>query len=189
MKHRVFIAINLPEKIKKTLMDYQERWRDLPVRWVRANSLHLTLAFLGDIGDQGLGLVCQGLKDIVKKYSPFFINLTQIDYDLKEEKMPRLVWIIGEKSENLSLLKKDLDDFLNKTVGFLPESRDFLPHITLGRINKWQWNKIEPDERPEIKEDFFYDFEVNSIEVMESHLKRTGAEYITLQSELLKNYE
>ena len=189
MKHRVFIAINLPEKIKKILMDYQERWHDLPVRWARAESLHLTLAFLGDIGDQDLALVCQGLKDIAQKHSPFFINLTQIDYDLKEEKMPRLVWAKGEKSEKLSLLKKDLDEFLSEKIGFFPEKRDFLPHITLGRINKWQWSKIEPEERPEIKEDLFCDFEVKSLEVMESHLKRTGAEYTILQSELLKNYE
>jgi len=189
MKHRVFIAINLPEKIKKTLMDYQERWQDLSVRWVKPNSIHLTLAFLGDIGDQDLALICQELKDIAQKHSPFFINLTQIDYDVKEEKIPRLVWAKGEKSENLSLLKKDLDDFLSKKVGFLPERRDFLPHITLGRINKWQWSKIEPEERSEIKEDLFFDFEVKSIEVMESHLKKMGAEYTILQSELLKNYE
>jgi len=189
MRHRIFIAINLPEKVKETLSGYQEKWSDLPVRWVKFQSLHLTLDFLGEIEDQDLAEICRGLKDIAPKHSPFFINLTQINYDVEGEKMPRLIWATGEKSEKLSLLKKNLDIFLNKKIGFNTERRDFLPHITLGRVKQWQWSKIEPEERPEIKEVFFLDFEVKSIEVMESRLKKTGAEYDILQSELLKNYE
>jgi RNA 2',3'-cyclic 3'-phosphodiesterase len=189
MKHRIFIAINLPEKVKETLSGYQEKWLDLPIRWVNPQSLHLTLAFLGEIEDQDLAEICRGLKNVALEHSPFFINLVQTDYDTGEEKIPRLIWAIGEKSEKLSSLKKDLDGFLNKKIGFTPERRDFFPHITLGRVKQWQWSKIEPEERPEIKEDFFLDFEVKSIEVMESRLKKTGAEYDILQSELLKNYE
>jgi RNA 2',3'-cyclic 3'-phosphodiesterase len=189
MKKRIFLAINLPEKVKKTLTDYQGRWQDFPVRWVKPESLHLTLAFLGYISDEELSKICQELKGIASEHFSFFINLNQIDYDVQEKKMPRLIWAIGEKSEQLSSLKKDLDGFLDNTIGFLPERKDFLPHITLGRIKQWQWSKIETEERPQIKEDLFLDFQVQSIEVMESRLRRSGAEYTILQSELLKKYE
>ena len=189
MRKRIFIAINLPEKIKKTLADYQEKWQDLPVRWVSKESLHLTLAFLGEIEDQKLMELCRGLKEAALKNSPFLINLNEISYDVEGEKIPRLIWAKGEESENLSFLKKELDGFLNKNFGFFPERKVFLPHITLGRVKQWQWNRIEPEERPEIKENLSLNFEVKSIEIMESQLKRKGPKYTILQSELLKNYE
>ena len=55
-------------------------------------------------------------------------------------------------------------------------------HITLARLRQWEFNKIEPEEKPEINEDINLTFEVNSIEVMESELKRGGPNYIVLES-------
>jgi len=185
-RHRVFIAINLPEKIKKELIDFSQKWPDLPVRWAKKESLHLTLAFLGYLSDEDLVKICQAIEEISLKHSAFFLNFNKIDYGPKDKGVPRLIWLEGQKSEKLSLLKKDLDKILMQTIGFLPENRDFMPHITLARIKKWDWQKIEPEEKPEIAEDFFMDFEVRSIEAMESRLKKSGAEYTTLQSYNLK---
>lgn len=185
-KHRVFVTINLPEKIKKELIDFSQKWSDLPVRWTRKESLHLTLAFLGYLSDEDLVKICQAIQEIDSKHSSFPVNFTKIDYGPKNKGVPRLIWLEGEKSEELSLLKKDLDKILIQTIGFMPENRDFTPHITLARIKKWDWQRIEPEERPEIAEDFFMDFEVQSVEVIESRLKRGGAEYTILQSYNLK---
>ena len=63
-----------------------------------------------------------------------------------------------------------------------PETRPYIPHITLGRIKQWEFRQIEPEERPKIEEEISLSFEVNSIEVMESDLKRGGAEYTVLES-------
>ena len=90
---------------------------------------------------------------------------------------PRMVWAIGEKSEEFSALKGDLDKSLATS-----ENREFSPHITLGRVRKWEWQRIEPEERPEVDEEINLSFPVSSIEVMESVLKRTGAEYAVLES-------
>lgn len=181
-RHRVFVAINLPEKIKKELIDFSQKWPDLPVRWTKEESLHLTLAFLGYLNDEDLVKVCQAIQEIDSKHSSFSITFTKIDYGPKDKEAPRLIWLEGEKSKELSLLKKSLDKILIQTIGFLPENRDFTPHITLARIRKWDWQRIEPEERPEITEDFLMDFEVRSIEVMESRLKKSGAEYAILES-------
>ncbi len=43
------------------------------------------------------------------------------------------------------------------------------PHITLGRIRKWAWQKLDLDERPEIEEDIDISFPVESIELMNSN--------------------
>jgi len=181
-EHRTFIAINLPEKVKKKLTDFQNKWSQLPVRWVKERSLHLTLAFLGYLSDEEIVKVCQDIKEMGLRHSSFSINFTKIDYGAEQGGIPRLIWAKGEESQGLSLLKKDVDGLLSESIGFSPENRDFLPHVTLGRVKKWEWKRIEPEERPQVSEDVSLDFEVCSIEVMESRLKRNGAEYIILES-------
>lgn len=182
MKKRVFIAINLPEDVKRRLAEYQKKWPELPIRWTKDRNLHLTLIFLGNLTDEELVKVCQAVKDIGLKHSPFSINLVKTSYGPKGKEVPRLVWIEGEKSSELDLLKKDLENLLKESIGFLVENRDFLPHITLGRVKKWDWQRIEPEERPNISEDIPLSFDVSSIELMESQLKRGGTEYIILES-------
>ena len=54
MRHRIFIAINLPEDIKKKLTDYQAKWLELPCRWTKKENLHITLMFLGYLSDEEL---------------------------------------------------------------------------------------------------------------------------------------
>ncbi len=49
-------------------------------------------------------------------------------------------------------------------------------------MKTWQWKQIEPEERPDVAEEINLNFEVDSIEVMESVLKRGGPEYTVLES-------
>ncbi|MBI4101693.1 MAG: RNA 2',3'-cyclic phosphodiesterase, partial [Candidatus Nealsonbacteria bacterium] len=51
MRHRIFLAINLPENVKKKLADFKSKWPDLPCRWTKAENLHITLVFLGSVSD------------------------------------------------------------------------------------------------------------------------------------------
>lgn len=189
MRHRIFIAINLPEEIKRELTFYQTKWPELPVRWVKKENLHLTLIFLGYLSDGELLEVCRITKEIVQKHQPFSINLNKICYGPPKKIPPMMIWVEGEKSTELGSLQKDLEkSLLSSHVKILedPKARSYTPHITLGRIRAWEFRSIEPEERPEVKEDISLNFEVNSIEIMESHLKRGGAEYTVLESIPLK---
>lgn len=106
------------------------------------------------------------------------------------------------KSKELSLLKKDLEESLGEKihpvkyreavispkeklfnrVNFLKENREFRPHITLARVNAFDWRSIEVEERPEIEENIDLMFTVESIDVMESELKRGGPQYTVIES-------
>ena len=173
-RHRVFIAINLPEDIKRSLAPFQKMWSDIPVKWVRPENLHITLEFLGYVKDEELVEIFKNTQEITLKHSVFDINLTKICYG-PLNKPPRMIWAVGEESKELSSLKKDL-----------AEDQGFIVHITLGRLRKWEWQRIEPEDRPEIDQDIDLNFTVNSIEIMESVLKRGGSEYKELSSFDLK---
>ena len=196
MRHRIFIAVNLPESVKKRLLEYQSRWPELPARWTKENNLHFTLAFLGYILDEELPEICKITEGVASRHSPFDVKLTKIMYGPPKKIPPRMIWAEGEGSEEFTLLRDDLEKSLSGSdqIRFSPENRafsprkgarpprGFSPHITLARIQTFNWRRIEPEERPEVNENINISFEVSSIEVMESVLKRGGAEYTILES-------
>jgi 2'-5' RNA ligase len=182
MRHRIFIAINLPSDIKDKLIEYQLKWLELPVRWVEKENLHITLIFLGYLSDEELFETLKITKEVISRHKPFFINLKKIIYGPPKKIPPRMIWIEGEKSEELENLQKDLKKCLEQFPNQTTEKQSFTPHITLGRIKEWEFRRIEPEERPEINEEISLSFPVFSIEVMESELRRGGPKYTILES-------
>ena len=208
MRHRTFIAINFPEDIKKELLNYQSKWPELPIRWTKEENLHITLIFIGYASDEDTGEICKITKEVVSRYKSFFLNLDKICYgppkkmpprppkflenlvvEESENKSsqkfwrPRMIWVEGERVKELSDLKSALENSLSGSgIRFEAENREFRPHTTLGRIRTWEWRQIEPEERPEVEEEISLSFEVKSIEIMESRLKRGGAEYSVLET-------
>ena len=185
MNHRVFIAVNLPKEIKEELLVFQKNLRDLPVRWVKEDNLHITLIFLGYLKDEQTAEICKLTRGAAEKIKPFSINLNRSCYGPPGKIPPRMVWVFGEKSQELTDLKSGLEKEVlnNPDLGGLgSEKRLFSPHITLGRIRQWEWQRLEPEERPEVERDLVLNFEVRSVEVMESRLKKGGAEYTILES-------
>jgi 2'-5' RNA ligase len=194
MRHRIFLAINLPEKIKQELSKHQNKiermftFEQKPIRWVKKGNLHITMVFLGYVSEEDIPEILKTTEQTVKQNNSFSINLNKICYGPPKKILPRMVWALGEKSEELGKLQTELENSLLSFPKGLKrsEGRPHTPHITLGRIQKWKFKRIEPEERPEIEEDISLSFQVNSIEIMESQLKRTGAEYSILQSFQLK---
>lgn len=189
-RHRVFIAINLPEDIKRELAKYSEKWPELPAKWTAKDNLHITLEFLGDLTDTELADACKIAGEVAQRHKNFPVDLNKVLYGPPKKMPPRFVWVNGEKSEELADLKEDLQECLMEKISFKPEGRSFTPHITLARILEWQFRQIEPEERPEINEDIFpaaggLVFSVESIEIMESKLRRGGPVYAILESHTL----
>lgn len=178
---RVFVAIRLPGGIKSELLGYREKWGELPARWVSKENLHLTLAFLGNTSESELARVISLVETIGEKHPSFEMRIVRLQYG-PDEKRPRMIWAFIEKSPELIALQKDLEEELATADLYAPEKRPYSPHLTLARFHMTQFRQLEPEERPQIAQDISLAFEVQSIEVMESRLKRSGAEYAVLQS-------
>lgn len=185
MKRRIFIAINLPENIKKRIWDFQNKWESLPVRWTKRDSLHLTLIFIGYVDDEEMLEVCRLTREVAQKNEPFFIDFEKILYGPPQnnQKPPRMIWLKGRPSDELIQIRKELEENLISSEGvgnFNIEKHPFSPHITLARVKIGQWRNLSSS--PEVEQDFKASLAVNSIDVMESELKRDGAEYTILES-------
>ena len=90
---------------------------------------------------------------------------------------PKMIWAIGDRSEKFSQLRDDLGKALE-----ISEGRVFSPHVTLGRVKQMEWRRVEPEGRPQVEQDLSLTIPVDSIEIMESVLKKTGPEYSIIQS-------
>lgn len=165
--------------MKKKLMGAIEKWRELPIKWVREPNLHVTLFFLGYIDDETTGKVCEAAAEIGKRHEIFDINFNEIVLAPREN--PRMVWLIGEPSEPLLKLYEDIE----KKLGiFKAPKKSFRPHVTLGRLRKNKWQTLKSP--PEIKENFTLSIPLESVEIMASHFGKSGNEYVLIESCPLK---
>lgn len=192
---RVFLAINLPDNLKKKLADTEIRFSSLPARWTKKDNLHITLIFLGFVRNEEIRDICSKTEDVAKKHNGFEIRLKTITYGPIDKKPPRMVWAIGEKNEALSELQAELESTFfgptitvnNKIDKYLkdikkPKVQVFSPHITLAKLQQGRFNQLDTDEQPEINEKINFSIPVESIQIMESELKKGGPQYTILES-------
>lgn len=172
-KHRIFVALNTDNQLKRKMLNWQEKWPNLEARWTKEDSLHLTLVFIGQATDEELVEVCQIAKAVGKNHDCFNIDMDRVCYG-PPKGQPRMIWAQGPINEALVNLKNDLDDHLSSNF-LKKENRPFRPHITLARLKN---NK----NLPEIEESVDWHFPVDSIEVIKSKLQKNGARYTVLES-------
>ena len=179
MKHRIFIAVNLPDGTKKELTSFQKKFKKLDVRWTKKENLHLTLAFIGWIDGRKVEKIKDVLKKVVLNFSPFLLRLTKIVLgpDLCR---PRMIWAEGETNEDLIKLVKRLREVLTQEKIFVDQKHSFKVHLTLARAQGKELFGRKIDE----KIDLF--FPVNEIAIRESLLEKEGAMYKLLESISLK---
>lgn len=105
------------------------------ISWVRANQIHLTLKFLGEVEDGGVMEVCEALSLAAGECSPFEIEVGGCGC-FPPGGSARVVWAgITRGAEELAALQQVVDGYLNE-AGYPLEARRFSPHLTLARIKK-----------------------------------------------------
>ncbi len=182
MKHRIFIAINLPDKIKGDLAKYELIWPSLPCRWTKTDNIHITLFFLGYLSDEEVFEVSNRVKNGISDRKPFNLRLNRIIYGPPKQPA-KMIWAVGELSEELMDLQAKLEySILESGISYRKDKRPYSFHITLGRLRMWDFRAIDPEERPQIDEEIDLSFPVNSIELMESELRKSGPEHTIVES-------
>ena len=178
---RLFVALQIPSMVRKNLAELLVELRALSSqpRWVRAENLHITLKFIGELPAEKLGALRAALSAVHSD------RLVTLDFRglgfFPNEKRPRVFWAGIQASENLEVLASNIDRALEK-LGIPSEKRPFSAHLTLARF--------EPPGLPEklpaaIQENATREFgsvATGEFHLIESKLKPSGAEYTTLET-------
>ncbi len=178
---RLFYGIQLSEEMQDIIFDVILQLKSyIPagIKWVEKENLHITFQFIGDVKTSQLSDLEDSFLSSIStcKNQNFKFESVQL-FPLKQ---PRLIWIaLTSENKQFSKASKSLRNFL-KQQGFNLENKDFIPHITLGRIKT---NLIKPEIEYILQTDLIkQEFCVNEIALFESNLTKRGAIYRILQT-------
>ncbi|MEZ5716777.1 MAG: RNA 2',3'-cyclic phosphodiesterase [Paracoccaceae bacterium] len=125
---RVFIAVELPEALIEALEGVQE---GLPGRLVAGDSLHLTLAFLGDLGEARLAAVHEELAGL-RLVAPV-LRVTALD--VFGGKRPNLCFASVAPNPELEAAHRAVARAC-RAAGIELRRERFRPHVTLARFGR-----------------------------------------------------
>lgn len=180
---RVFVAVDLPERLRAELGELVSDLRDpgADVRWVDPDQMHLTLKFLGDTEPDEIEAVDQALRRAAGPVPPTGCRLQGVG-SFPHLRRPRVIWAgVEPEGEGLSELHEGIEGEL-VGLGFAREKRRFHPHVTLGRV-KGGGGKEELAAAVESREELELGrFTVDEFQLYESELSPEGARYTVLST-------
>lgn len=95
------------------------------------------MKFLGEIDEKKLNEVSAVLQETLQDKKTFAIKLSALGAFPKTA-FPKVIWAgISQGNDEVCGIARDLEEKLAQ-IGFLPESREFSSHITLGRVRSSQ---------------------------------------------------
>jgi 2'-5' RNA ligase len=180
---RTFIALNLPARERQRIHRAVRSLREggLPVRWVEADSLHLTLKFLGEIRPERIAEVEGAVARVASATSPFTLLLEGFGA-FPTLRRPRVIWMGARATPELRCLKQDLEWALADR-GFEAETRAFHPHLTLGRADAGDRGGAFRELEGLVGGlDLAVQVPVHTVDLMRSQLGREGACYNLLSA-------
>jgi RNA 2',3'-cyclic 3'-phosphodiesterase len=144
---RTFVAVDIPEEIRQKLARFVEGVRGFApeARWVNPASLHVTLKFIGEIGEGKVTEVKQALAALSGETSTISFRDTGF---FPTVKAARVFWIGVEADAKLAGLAAAVDAAL-APLGIAREERAFTPHLTLARTGSGRPGRTRGDRANE----------------------------------------
>jgi 2'-5' RNA ligase len=127
---RAFIALEVPEGVKDRVESAKGALEFGGVVFVRRDAMHITLEFLGEIGERDAELAAEAMRGV--EFKPFRVSLRGLSYF-----SPGFVKVIfarvEEGASELADLYLRLGGALSRN-GFGPVHGDYVPHLTVARV-------------------------------------------------------
>jgi 2'-5' RNA ligase len=128
---RLFVALDIADEIRASIGRYVEGVQNFApeARWVKEESMHVTLKFIGEQSDTTLESIKQALSTVGGRCA----SITFRGYGFfPTAKSARVFWIGMEAGPELASLAAEIDEKL-APLGVPREQRKFSPHLTLAR--------------------------------------------------------
>jgi RNA 2',3'-cyclic 3'-phosphodiesterase len=134
---RLFFAVPLPDDVREAIRPVRDEVQaavgdgHARIRWVRIESLHLTLRFLGPTSLDEAGALSRAGERAAREQPPFDVTIAGAG-SFPIGGHPRTLWLgIPDGADDLTRLAHGLDAALERP----PDDRPFAPHLTLARTD------------------------------------------------------
>jgi 2'-5' RNA ligase len=177
---RAFVAFEIPAEVKAAV----EEWRSalqptLPrARWVRVESQHLTLKFLGETSRPVLDRFVAELEPRIGASGPVTVALAGAGF-FPSPRRPRVAWI-GGRADGVEPVVNAVET-AGARVGFAREKRPWSLHLTQARLGE-RWSPGEIDRFLSWGDELLIPaFQCREVVLFESRLDPGGAVYTALE--------
>ena len=179
---RLFIALNLTAELRARIAtDVLTPLRaQLPdVRWVREETLHITLAFLGELSKAEAREAHVVMHEIAASQAPFSLSLTGLGV-FPSPARPRVIWLgLADPTPVHKLYR--VFEHKRSRLGIPAEGRTYHPHVTLGRLQPHAGREVRDTLAPALAPlEFEATVAFRSLDLMRSELTPKGARYTVL---------
>ncbi len=178
MKIRVFFAVDLDARTRRAAAKAMRVLQACPdgdaVRWVREETLHVTLRFLGDIDPGGVGRLADSVREQTATLRSFCLELGGTRLFPSKRRPVAIVLDVGPLAR-----LEELAEAVERGVtaaGFDPEPRPFRAHLTLGRVRGKRFPVVTGSVTAAGES-----CDVNETVLFRSELHRSGAQYTPIE--------
>ena len=185
---RTFIAVELPEQVRAEVAAAAKPvLADADVRPVAEENLHITIRFLGEVDAERLSAVRQALAEAASAVPAGEARV--VAFEKQRWNLSPQVWCahVDEAPANLlTALEREITPRI-EPLGFPPETRRFLPHITVGRSRRRGGRKPWHEDKDHCgavaflkREPVGRAFPVRELTLFQSELTPRGSRYTAL---------
>ncbi|WP_437595911.1 RNA 2',3'-cyclic phosphodiesterase [Sorangium sp. So ce590] len=179
---RVFVAVDpgaeLLAKVGELLREISPRAPS--AKWVEPAGLHITLAFMGEIGEERLPLVIAAAGSVAAFHRPLKLSIEK-GGAFGTRRRPRVLWLgVGGAVGALTAIHRDLEQTLSMSTGYVPEDRPFAPHLTLARSRDPRGDPALDACAQAVGNVDFGETRIEEIIVYQSEMTPKGARYTAL---------
>lgn len=134
MKKRLFIAIEVPQRIKEKIADLEHHFepRFDKALWTKPENIHLTLVFLGNTDYNQIPDIITTLDNI--KNDSFEVVFSAIG-GFPNLRRPHTLWIGIQENLALFYLREKIIKNLSE-LNLNIDEKKFIPHLTITRFRK-----------------------------------------------------
>lgn len=172
---RLFVAIDLPARVRERLRGPQEHLRTGKARmnFVDPSHIHITLKFIGEVREEKVERIRAALSPL--GFEPYSLRITGISANSLRQ--PRVIWCdIADKGKTAVLHARIEEALL--PLGIPADTRPLRPHATLARVK--QGDLSLPGLIQAIPEEDYGVIPVSAFRLKKSTLTPQGPRYETL---------
>lgn len=138
---RAFVAVEIPGEVRNNIAGITDEARyaldrtRLKVKWVETENVHLTLKFLGEVGEDRLGEIAGALDSAAAGLKPFSLFATGLGA-FPSLSNPRVFWVgVQDEEGACGRLWERIEEAMFR-LGFEREQKGFKAHMTVGRVKR-----------------------------------------------------
>jgi 2'-5' RNA ligase len=179
---RLFAAIKV-EPSEAFLSQYFSLKKSLQhekIRWVKPDNLHITLKFFGETPEHHIPARIVALREAAKNIPPFSFSIQDMGVFGSSYK-PKALWFGIEPKEEITALAGNIFEQLSR-LGIEADRQNFVPHLTIARMNYIEDKKIFQQIIDKHKECYIQNEEVTKFHLFESILRPDGPVYGVVES-------